>query len=288
MKRYQMVVVAAIAALLAVFVPGTSGAFVAKVVNSQDTGGASTRFTCTDTFNDATNATNAYFEYRSVASGTAQAPDISTAGNGGTYVGTGPHPATAASTTTACPASADGSYYYAPDGSSNWIQTSKITSSPPASFSLATWFTTTKAGGYLLGLNSDQTSTDTTTQRDRHLYIDSNGKLVFGVNSSGIQVITSPSVVNDGKWHQVVATLSPSTGMQLWLDGVSIGTKPGVTTAQAYNGYWRIAFGPLAGSWPNSPSSTYFQGGMRFTAAYKFVLSDAEIAAEYRNGKPNA
>lgn len=275
---------AAAAVLLALVVPGTGGRFVAAVTNSQNTDGASTRFTCAATFNDSYNRANAYFEYR-FASSNATTSDQSTAGNTGTSQGTGPHPTGTAVATTACPN--DSGSYYAPDGSTNWISTTNAVGTSPATFSLAIWFQTTAAGGYLEGLNNNQTGTGNAgVTYDRHLYVGADGKVRFGTYSSGYDVVASSVALNDGKWHQAVATMSPTAGMALWIDGVKASSNSAYVSAEPNaNGYWRIAQGPLDG-WPSAPADFYFAGGLRFAAAYRFVLSDSEIQAEYRNGKP--
>jgi hypothetical protein len=98
-------------------------------------------------------------------------------------------------------------------------------------------------------------------------------------------MVTSPGSYNDGAWHQVVATMSAASGMTLWVDGAVVASNAAYTAAKANTGYWRIAYGPLTG-WPNAPTNTYFSGAMRFAAAYSIQLSQEEIQAEYRNGKP--
>ena len=274
--------VALLLSALAVAVPSTSGAYLAKVVNPTNTAAAAARFTCAKTFASAANSGNAYFEYE-LTGNAATANDSSSNANPGSFQTSGAHPTGTAGSTTACP-NDTGAYFYATDGTSNWLQTTKSVGTTPTTFSLAIWFSTTKAGGYLIGLNGSQTSTSGGSF-DRHIYVDTGGQLTFGTFSGGVQAIRSPAAYNDGKWHQAVATMSAATGMALWVDGAKVASNTGYTVSEANTGYWRIAFNPLNG-WPNAPTNTYFQGGLRFAAAYRFVLSDSEIAAEYANGKP--
>lgn len=275
-------VAALLLSVLGLAVPATSGAFTASIRNTADTAGAASRFTCGTTFSTASNSTNAYFEYR-LSGSSSTSRDVSSAGNDGSFQANGDHPTGSVTATTACPN--DSGSYYAPNGSSNSVQTTNSTGSTPADFSVAIWFTTTGAGGYLIGLNGAQAGNG--GQYDRHVYVDSGGNVTFGIYSGGSRTVRSPKTYNDGKWHQVVATLSSTAGMSLWVDGAKVASNASYTTAQDYTGWWRIAQGPLDG-WPNAPSSTYFQGGLRFAAAYRIVLSDSEIAAEYANGKPGA
>lgn len=274
------VMVLAVVGLLALAVPGTAGRFTAAVSNTTDTVKAATRFTCANTF--AANAANAYFEYQ-LTQNFATANDSSGQGNVGNLQPGGAHPVGTADASTACPRDTGGPYYYALNGSSNWISTTTRVGTTPANFSLAIWFRTTVAGGYLIGINTKQTADDVVF--DRHIYLDTSGRLVFGTYSATYQTVTTSSTYTDGRWHQVVATMSTGTGMALWVDGAKVASNSTYTTAQANTGWWSIGYGNLSG-WPGAPSSTYFSGGLRFAAAYRGVLSDAEIVAEYANGQP--
>lgn len=263
-------------------IPGTAGAFSARVTDSTNVAKAAARFTCANTFAATSNRTNAYFEY-ALTQNFATANDSSGNGNTGNLQPSGAHPVGTADATTACPNDTAGPYYYAPNGTTSWISTTTSVGASPATFSLAAWLRTTAAGGYVIGLNAAQDATSSVY--DRHVYIDTAGRPVFGTYSGVAQVVTGPSPVNDGRWHQVVATFSAGTGMALWVDGAKVATNATYTTAEANTGWWTIGYGRLSG-WPAAPASTYFSGDLRFVAAYKAVLSDAEIAAQYGNGVP--
>lgn len=263
-------------------VPTTSSAFTASVANSANKATAASPFRCSDTFASTTNASNAYFEYKFTGT-SATAIDSSGQSNPGAFQGTGPHPIETGRPMACATDTGVGGNAYNPDGSTNWVSTSNSVGTSPANFSLAMWFKTTVAGGYLIGLAAVQTGTYAVY--DRHVYLNTFGQLVFGTYNGGPNVVTSPSSYNDGLWHHMVATFSSSAGMALWVDGSKVASNATYTTAEADTGWWRIAYGNLSG-WPNAPSSTYFSGSMRFAAAYKFVLSDDEIKAEYANGIP--
>ena len=269
-------------AAAALAVPATSGAFSAGVTDAASTAKAASRFTCANAFAATSNRTNAYFEYQ-LTQNFATANDSSTSANTGNLQPGGAHPVGTADATTACPNDTGGPYYYAPNGTTNWISTTSSVGASPATFSLAAWLRTTAAGGYVIGLNAAQDVTSSVY--DRHVYIDTAGRPVFGTYSGVAQVVTGPSPVNDGRWHQVVATFSGATGMALWVDGAKVAANATYTTAEADTGWWSIGYGKLSG-WPAAPASTYFSGGLRFVAAYKVVLSDPEIAAQYGNGVP--
>ncbi|MDQ6740271.1 MAG: PKD domain-containing protein, partial [Actinomycetota bacterium] len=165
------------------------------------------------------------------------------------------------------------------DGSSGLVSSRKSYDNP-STYSLELWFnTTTTRGGKLIGFG-DQ-ATGQSNNYDRHVYMQDDGKLVFGTWTGTGNVITTPSAYNDGKWHQMVATQS-AAGMVLYVDGVQTGTNP-QTGAQAYTGYWRIGGDTTWGS-----SSPYFAGSIDEAAVYPTALSAATVGRHFHLGGGNA
>ena len=114
-----------------------------------------------------------------------------------------------------------------------------------------------------------------------------NGRLNFGVYPGSAKVITTPTAYNDGQWHMFSASLS-SDGMAFYVDGRLIGRDRTVTTAQAYNGYWRIGGDSLASSWPNAPTSAYLSGTLDDVATYPTALTAAAVNDLYvKSGRPS-
>ncbi|GAB7193464.1 hypothetical protein NUM3379_41740 [Kineococcus sp. NUM-3379] len=159
----------------------------------------------------------------------------------------------------------------------------------PQTFSLELWFRA-GTGGALAGLHSNAT-TQGTGSYDRLLYLDSTGHLVFGVypgvtrtvstaNPTVTPVLTVPPLV-DGRWHHAVATLGPSGGMSLYLDGVLVARNTSVTGAEASTGFWRFGGQRLVG-WPNeSGINHYFTGLLDEVAVYSRELSAQDVAWHY-------
>ena len=116
----------------------------------------------------------------------------------------------------ACPR--DSGTAYALNGSTSSVSTPRSYANP-TTFSEEVWFRTTVAGGMLIGFGSSQTGAS--SQHDRKLYLTTTGQLAFGSYNGATQVITSPTAVNDGAWHHTVATMSPTNGMRLYVDGRS-------------------------------------------------------------------
>jgi Concanavalin A-like lectin/glucanases superfamily len=174
------------------------------------------------------------------------------------------------------------------DGHSGLV-TSVSTKNNPQNFSIEGWFnTSTNTGGKLIGFGNSQTGFS--SSYDRHIYMMNDGQLVFGVWTGHTDTIKTPDVYNDSQWHYLVATLDLTAGMTLYIDGQQVGTNP-TTSAQAYNGYWRVGGDNLNGwnldPWGSNSQGTtqpygyYFQGSMADVAVYPYALSAAQVAGHY-------
>jgi len=146
----------------------------------------------------------------------------------------------------------------------------------PTVYSVETWFkTTTTRGGKLIGFGNNRF--DLSNNYDRHLYMQDDGKLVFGTYTGATNTATSPEAYNDGEWHHAVATQS-SSGITLYVDGAVVGTNP-ATGAQDYTGYWRVGGDTTWGS-----STPYFEGDLDEAAVYGTALTQAQVTEHYNIG----
>ena len=150
-------------------------------------------------------------------------------------------------------------------------------------FSESVWFNTrTTSGGRLLGF-SNTSPAGISNHYDRQIYMDNSGILRFGtcgVGCNGVPfVLTSSAAYNDGQWHQAVGTLS-SAGLSLYVDGALVATNAAVTTAEVYNGYWRLGGDNLA-SWPGTVSSQYFAGALDDVSIYPTGLTAVQVQQQY-------
>ena len=156
--------------------------------------------------------------------------------------------------------------------------------SGPSAFSVETWFkTTTNSGGKIVGFGCN--ATGNSGCYDRHIYMSDDGTLRFGIYDGGTRTISSGPGFNDGQWHHAVGTMG-SGGQQFFVDGKLIGTDPNGTSAQVYNGYWRVGGDNLNG-WPGQPSNSRFAGSIDETAIYAAPLSLAQVRNHFlASGRP--
>ncbi len=166
------------------------------------------------------------------------------------------------------------------NGSSQYISTA--TSFPnPGDFSVAIWFKTAVAGGKLIGFGAQQTGLN--TQYDRNIYMDNTGHIYFGINNSSIIYASSTLSYNDNNWHLVTGTVSSTTGLFLYIDGVQVGANALGKVGQSYTGYWRIGYDNINGSWPSQPTNKFFTGALDDALIYSRALSSTEIGTIYNS-----
>jgi PKD repeat protein len=160
------------------------------------------------------------------------------------------------------------------DGSSGLLS-SNTRYDNPTTYSQELWFTTTTTnGGKLIGFGDNPN--DRSNNYDRHVYMENDGRLTFGVWTGQTDLAQSQAAYNDGKWHHMVATQS-SAGMVLYVDGKAVGTNP-QTGAQSYSGHWKVG---SDNTWGPQP---YFAGTIDEVAVYSRALPAAEVSEHYRLG----
>jgi hypothetical protein len=166
------------------------------------------------------------------------------------------------------------------NGSNQYVSTANSYVNP-TDFTISIWFkTNTTSGGKLIGFGNAQTGSS--SNYDRHIYMNNAGQIYFGVYPGSVVTVNSPLSYNDNNWHLATATLSSTTGMALYIDGAIVGSNAGNKTAQAYTGYWRIGYDNTNG-WTSIPSSFFFNGILDDALIYSRALSASEIATLYNS-----
>lgn len=159
------------------------------------------------------------------------------------------------------------------DGSNNGFASTTSAIAGPDTFGVEAWFkTTTTNGGKIVGFGSS--STGTSGSYDRHVYMEPSGRVTFGVYPGSSQTISSSTAFNDGQWHYMSAGLSDG-GMVLYIDGIRVAQRTDVTSAQPYNGYWRVGGDT---SWAGA---AFFDGDIDEVAIYGAPLTRQQAAAHY-------
>jgi hypothetical protein len=105
----------------------------------------------------------------------------------------------------------------------------------------------------------------------------SDGKVVAGVGTPDVSVVSSAGGYNNGAWHQVVFTRTKASGtLTLYVDGVAAGTATGSTlslTTPSNLNLGRIQAG-----------NNYLVGSLDEVAVYSTALSAATVNAHYVAG----
>ncbi len=153
------------------------------------------------------------------------------------------------------------------------------TETAPDTFAIQAWIKTTSSnGGRIFGFGDLQNGNS--GHRDRHLYMNNSGRVVFGVKAqdNSLRTLSSGRAYNDNQWHMVTATMGPE-GMALYVDGVRVGRRADTTQGESYLGYWRLG-GDNLGGWPGAATNN-FVGSVDEIAVYPTALSQAQILAQY-------
>lgn len=167
----------------------------------------------------------------------------------------------------------DGVQTFKFDGTNGFLTTS-ITQTNPQNLSIVAWFkSTTTAGGTIVSLSNPQFGA--AYYYDRVVNMDGAGKVVYYTYQGATFYSTSPKSYNDGFWHQVVATMSATSGTVLFLDGVPVFTNSLQQTGQTYDGWWRIGYAAQSASYP---FKGFFNGHVGDIKVYNRVLTAADVA----------
>jgi len=92
----------------------------------------------------------------------------------------------------------------------------RVASQAPTAFSMEAWVrTTSTSGGQIMGYGSSEDNQS--WSRDRMVYMRNDGTLSFMLYPDRLTTVTTPKSYNDGQWHHIVASLSPTSGAMLYV-----------------------------------------------------------------------
>ncbi len=288
-RRYSWAVAAVALGVAAMMVQPSSAAFTAGVTNNANTASTANYFTCEGAIlGNAPTPTDLYFAYRldEVSTSTSAADFSGVPTVPGTYVGGMVSDRTPQARPGSCPRDPVGAYQT--NGSSRYLVYDQSVT-VGNDFTVGIWFRTSAKKGKLIGFAD--TNAVNETKVDRHLYVNSSGHVVFGVNVSAPpgtfpnREISDSSNYADGLWHHAAGTLSGTDGMTLYVDGNVVATNSTARTNPGLSqGYWKVGFGRNSNSAMNV-SRNYFSGWLRYAAAYKVALSAAQVKQLYDAGR---
>ena len=147
--------------------------------------------------------------------------------------------------------------------------------------------TTSNQGGWIVGFGNSASLTGTSSNRDRQLYMESGGRVQFGVQpraepDRAVGRVLQQRAVAPHRRHPRRAS-----GMNLYVDGVLVGSRTDTTTGRNMSGFWRIGGDSLSG-WPNQPSSSNLAGTIDEVAIYPSELTAGTVAAHNTLGRTGA
>ncbi|WP_127842813.1 LamG domain-containing protein [Actinomyces wuliandei] len=152
----------------------------------------------------------------------------------------------------------------------------------PTAFSVEAWVrTTSSSGGAVVGFGSS--ATGSSASYDRVVYMRNDGTLSLMLNPGAPSTVTTSESYNDGQWHHVVASLSPTAGATLYVDGRLEAFESTMTTGQSYTGFWRVGGDTLEGV-SGAPSTHYIEADVDEVAVYGVPLGPSQVAAHYTLG----
>jgi hypothetical protein len=167
----------------------------------------------------------------------------------------------------------------------------------PATVTVIAWFkapSTYTIGGKILGFENPRTGVATPGSGgtyDRQLYLDGNGRILFGVYNGGFSILSSAAGFNNGAWHMAVGTVGAG-GTGLYIDGSLVASNSN-NAGETSTGFWRAGCGNLAGwssGWtgPNAPSASSstavnypFQGSLDELAVINSALTASQVSSLY-------
>ena len=146
---------------------------------------------------------------------------------------------------------------------------------------VSAWIKTTTSGNKIVLGKADS---PITADRSWLMYINSGTtdlRVFMYDTSATLFYVISPSAINDGNWHHVAFTYTPSTSLILYIDGEAVDTNTSSIPASLQNSAENF----FIGKWGNS-SSEMFPGEISNVAIYNQTISAEDVKYLYNGGTP--
>jgi hypothetical protein len=144
-------------------------------------------------------------------------------------------------------------------------------------FSIELWFKSTQGIGTGTQWTSAAGLVDGSVAgvgNDFGISLRSDGKVVAGIGTPDVSIVSTTGGYDNGAWHHVVFTRTKSTGaLALYVDGVAAGTATGNTAS--LTGAASLSFGRI------QSGGNYFAGSLDDVSIYSVALSAATISAHF-------
>ena len=149
----------------------------------------------------------------------------------------------------------------------------------PTTYSQECWFRATSYvsnGRTLMGFGPVAVGNSSS---DRRLFLNSSGNLVAGTNSGTSGIAQTSGTYIDQAWHHAVVTVSPGTGINLYVDG-ALAASAAYAAPSNITGYWRMGGDTSSGTWP---ADYLWYGQLDEVAVYSTVLTAQQVARHYKS-----
>lgn len=178
---------------------------------------------------------------------------------------------------------------YSFDGVDDYIQLPYSSKLEPSIFSISLWFKTTVSQNLYLIASDHPTSAPAKCFHGFYLRLTSEGKIEYGIDASskcsdGFGV-NSKDTLNDGKWHNIVATYDGNT-MILYIDSIKNGEETNVVYGKTKQAI-KIGDSNYHYEKHSHGYSEYFDGVIDDIYIYNRILTQEEIT-QLSSNKPNS
>ena len=168
-------------------------------------------------------------------------------------------------------------------------------SSLGSSFTIETWFRSGGTGAaQIVGFGDRPASQGTSTSHDALLYVDASGRVAFVSTANAAGVVTSPSGIVDGAWHDLAVTFTArnlflglvfSDTATLYIDGQQAASTTYTEFLRPTStGYWRAGTDDISALPGVGGGDGHLTATLDDTAIYSTALTQAQVTGHYRAG----